>query len=169
MKTATKFTLPLALLVLAGCASAPKAPPPRYVPYAAPAHPRHHPRPKKPRHKHPAPTAGRRHLPHRAPPAGAEAEHAPTAPGRNHAAEKKAKPQRPVVLYANDAALAEQVNAALKNDPALRGTHIQVRAYQGNIGLAGQVANAAQKDHAVAVAGNVTGVKMVSDQLTLAH
>lgn len=168
MRTAIKITLPLALLVLAGCASAPKAPLPRYVPYAAPAHPHHHPRPKKPRHKHHAPTTGQRHLPHRAP-AGEEAEHAATAPGSSRAAEKKTKPQRPVVLYANDAALAEQVNAALKNDPTLRGTHIQVRAYQGNIGLAGQVANAAQKDRAVAVAGNVTGVKMVSDQLTLAH
>lgn len=155
-----KITLPLCLLLLGGCASAPPSlPPVRRPPHMIPERPV---RPLPPHHKkrpkkHEETRAGEAHRERHAGPSAAE-------PGKAGEA-ARAKPQRPVVLYANDASLAQQVTAALNNDPALRGSHIHARAYHGNIWLTGDVTNDAQKEKAVAIAGNVTGVKMVNDQL----
>lgn len=77
----------------------------------------------------------------------------------------------PVVAMAPLASADTEINGLVRNalmaDESLRTQDIDVDTSNGEVRLRGAVATQVQKDHARAVAGAVTGVRSVQDELTL--
>jgi hyperosmotically inducible protein len=66
-----------------------------------------------------------------------------------------------------DQALALQVNTALRRDRYLAYRHVRADAKHGEAVLTGSVATDFEKAHAAKVAGGVTGVKSVKNQIVV--
>ncbi len=68
----------------------------------------------------------------------------------------------------DDAAIVEQVRAALRADRDLRDASISVRSSNGSVTLSGSVPSAAAKDRATWVARGIDGVRTVNNRLRVA-
>ncbi len=66
----------------------------------------------------------------------------------------------------DDKALTSNVRSALDSDP-MKFPDIKVAAYRGVVQLSGFADTREQKEHAVDVAKNVTGVRKVEDSVTI--
>lgn len=69
----------------------------------------------------------------------------------------------------DDAAIVEQVRAALKADRDLRMASISVRSSNGSVTLSGSAPSAAAKDRATWVARGIDGVRTVNNRLRVAR
>jgi len=69
--------------------------------------------------------------------------------------------------YIDDTAITTKVKAAFLDDTKLKGSDISVETNQASVVLTGRVQTQAQEAEAVHVAGQVTGVKTVMDQVTV--
>ncbi|CAM4088846.1 molecular chaperone OsmY [Serratia silvae] len=67
--------------------------------------------------------------------------------------------------YMDDSGITAKVKSALVDDKAIKSTDISVETEKGVVTLSGFVATQAQAEQAVKVAGQVEGVKSVSDKL----
>lgn len=67
--------------------------------------------------------------------------------------------------YMDDSGITAKVKGALVDDKAIKSTDISVETEKGVVTLSGFVATQAQAEQAVKVAGQVEGVKSVSDKL----
>jgi osmotically-inducible protein OsmY len=73
---------------------------------------------------------------------------------------------RPVT---DDSGISTRVRTALLNDPQLAAGGINVSAASGVVTLSGQVRTAAERDRAVAVARQTSGVSDVRSELAVAQ
>lgn len=69
--------------------------------------------------------------------------------------------------YAEDALVTARVKTALRNDPMLDATAINVETYDGVVQLSGFVGAPADRPRAAEVARGVSGVKAVGNALRL--
>lgn len=69
--------------------------------------------------------------------------------------------------YAKDATVTARVKTALRNDPMLDATAINVETYEGVVQLSGFVGAPADRPRAAEVARGVSGVKAVDNALRL--
>lgn len=69
--------------------------------------------------------------------------------------------------YAEDATVTARVKTALRNDPMLDATAINVETYDGVVQLSGFVGAPADRPRAAEVARGVSGVKAVDNTLRL--
>lgn len=69
--------------------------------------------------------------------------------------------------YAEDATVTARVKTALRNDPMLDATAINVETYDGVVQLSGFVGAPADRPRAAEVARGVSGVKAVDNALRL--
>jgi osmotically-inducible protein OsmY len=68
--------------------------------------------------------------------------------------------------YASDRAIESEVKSTLKNDPALRGSNIQVKTTKGEVALTGQASSDQAAVQATRDALGVSGVVFVNVALT---
>ena len=66
----------------------------------------------------------------------------------------------------DDAAITAKVKSAIKAEPGLKSTDINVDTKDGAVTLSGTVPSAPLKDKAKEIASGVSGVKSVQDNLT---
>jgi osmotically-inducible protein OsmY len=76
------------------------------------------------------------------------------------------KPIRPAT---DDSGVSVRVRTALLNDPQVAATNISVSATNGIITLSGSVRTAAERDRAVAVARQTSGVADVRSELAVSQ
>jgi len=76
-------------------------------------------------------------------------------------------PPESVAQVKADRVLADKVQSALDNDPAFYFRHVDVQAENGKVSLSGYVWSAPAIARAERIAGQVPGVRSVSDQLEL--
>jgi osmotically-inducible protein OsmY len=69
--------------------------------------------------------------------------------------------------YVDDTVITGKVKTAIFKDPALKSAEINVETYKGVVQLSGFVSSPAAERTAVAVAGNVEGVKSVKNDMRL--
>ena len=69
--------------------------------------------------------------------------------------------------YIDDTAITTKVKAAIFNDPSLKSTEINVETFKGAVQLSGFVNSQADIQRAVAVAGGVSGVTSVKNDMRL--
>lgn len=69
--------------------------------------------------------------------------------------------------YVDDAATTTKVKAAIFNDPSLKSAEINVETFKGAVQLSGFVNSQADIQRAVAVAGGVSGVTSVKNDMRL--
>lgn len=67
----------------------------------------------------------------------------------------------------NDPSLLSTIQAAISSDPELAKASITVETVDGRAILKGTVANAQAKENAARIAGTVSGVKEVDNQLVV--
>ena len=65
----------------------------------------------------------------------------------------------------DDTTITTRVKTAMLNDPAVGGLRIDVDTFKGVVTLSGRVKNPAERDQALALARNVSGVVEVKDTL----
>jgi osmotically-inducible protein OsmY len=65
----------------------------------------------------------------------------------------------------DDTTITTRVKTAMLNDPAVGGLSIDVDTFKGVVTLSGRVRTQAEKDQAIALARNVSGVTQVKDAL----
>ncbi|RJP68248.1 MAG: BON domain-containing protein [Comamonadaceae bacterium] len=69
--------------------------------------------------------------------------------------------------YIDDTAITTKVKAAIFNDPSLKSAEINVETFKGAVQLSGFVNSQADIQRAVAVAGGVSGVTSVKNDMRL--
>lgn len=69
--------------------------------------------------------------------------------------------------YVDDTVITTKVKAALLNDPAVKGTDVQVETFKGVVQLSGFVHSQSEINTAVRLAGDVGGVKSVKNDIRL--
>lgn len=69
--------------------------------------------------------------------------------------------------YFDDAVITTKVKAAILNDPDLHVSEISVETFENVVQLSGFVSSAEAGRQAVAVAGNVAGVKSVRNDMRI--
>lgn len=69
--------------------------------------------------------------------------------------------------YVDDSAITTKVKAAILGDPALKTLQISVKTYKGVVQLSGFVDSMDMVDKAGKVAGQVSGVREVKNDLTV--
>ena len=66
-----------------------------------------------------------------------------------------------------DARITNQINSALVREPGISSLDVYVSTYQGIVTLKGYVSSQRMKSRAVEIAGSVSGVQSVRNQLRL--
>jgi osmotically-inducible protein OsmY len=69
--------------------------------------------------------------------------------------------------YVDDSVITTKVKAAIFNEPSLKSTEINVETFKGRVQLSGFVSSQSSMLKAVNVAGGVSGVKSVKDDMRL--
>jgi osmotically-inducible protein OsmY len=69
--------------------------------------------------------------------------------------------------YVDDTVITTKVKAAIFNEPTLKSAEINVETFKGVVQLSGFVSSPAAEKTAVAVAGQVGGVKSVKNDMRL--
>ena len=69
--------------------------------------------------------------------------------------------------YIDDTAITGKVKAAIFNEPTLKSAEINVETFKGAVQLSGFVNSQADIQRAAAVAGGVSGVKSVKNDMRL--
>ncbi len=69
--------------------------------------------------------------------------------------------------YIDDTVITTKVKAAIFEDPALSSAEINVETFKGVVQLSGFVSSQADIDRAVELAGRVSGVKSVKNDMQL--
>lgn len=69
--------------------------------------------------------------------------------------------------YFDDTVITSKVKAAIFNEPTLKSAEINVETFKGVVQLSGFVSSRDSESKAVAVAGNVGGVKSVKNDMRL--
>ena len=67
--------------------------------------------------------------------------------------------------YVDDTVITTKVKAAIFNEPTLKSAEVNVETFKGVVQLSGFVSSQAAERTAVAVAGNVGGVKSVKNDM----
>ena len=67
--------------------------------------------------------------------------------------------------YVDDSVITTKVKTAILNEPTLKGAEINVETFKGVVQLSGFVTSAAMASKAVEVAGKVSGVKSVKNDM----
>ena len=65
----------------------------------------------------------------------------------------------------DDTTITTRVKTAMLNDPAVGGLRIDVDTFKGVVTLSGRVKSEAERDQAVALARNISGVSEVKDAM----
>ena len=65
----------------------------------------------------------------------------------------------------DDTTITTRVKTSMLNDPAVGGMRIDVDTFKGVVTLSGRVKSEAERDQAVALARNVSGVSEVKDAM----
>jgi osmotically-inducible protein OsmY len=69
--------------------------------------------------------------------------------------------------YVDDTAITTKVKAAIFNEPTLKSAEINVETFKGRVQLSGFVSSRANIDLALKVAGGVSGVSSVANDMRL--
>ncbi|MDP1690819.1 MAG: BON domain-containing protein [Burkholderiaceae bacterium] len=69
--------------------------------------------------------------------------------------------------YFDDTVLTTKVKAVLLNDPTVSGLAVNVETFKGVVQLSGFVKSAAEREKAAQLAGTVSGVKQVRNDIVL--
>ena len=69
--------------------------------------------------------------------------------------------------YIDDTVLTSRVKSALLNDPGVSGLSINVETFKGTVQLAGFVKTVTERNRAVQLARDVTGVRQVKNDLLI--
>jgi hyperosmotically inducible periplasmic protein len=74
---------------------------------------------------------------------------------------------RTVGEFTDDVGIQSRVKLALLNDPDIKGLVINTEVRRGVVTLHGRVTSHELREHAIALAGGVKGVRSVDDRLTV--
>ena len=69
--------------------------------------------------------------------------------------------------YVDDKTITSNVKSALRSDPVVKGTPVNVNTIQGVVQLSGFVQNEAQKERAAQIAQQIKGVRAVSNDIVV--
>ena len=69
--------------------------------------------------------------------------------------------------YIDDSVITSKVKAAILNEPTLKVTEFNVETFKGIVQLSGFVSSQAAENKAVEVAGGVSGVKSVKNDMLI--
>lgn len=69
--------------------------------------------------------------------------------------------------YIDDTVLTSRVKSALLNDPAVSGLSVNVETFKGTVQLSGFVKSVTERNRAVQLAREVTGVKQVKNDILI--
>lgn len=75
--------------------------------------------------------------------------------------------QQTVGAYVDDATITTQVKARMLDNPAVAGTSISVETLNGTVMLSGFAKSNAERNLAESIARDVTGVKLVKNEIAV--